>query len=135
MARNCLGQEHGCLPPALPVDRACPAQVPAGCLPRTMEVILRNMLVESVRAGDKVVFVGDLVVVPEVAAISAPGERVMSTVAGGPLVRRSFAGHAAVVQVRWGQLRGHQLQGQGRAHRGRQLCAQGARDGHGGRSS
>ncbi|KAK9808207.1 hypothetical protein WJX73_008679 [Symbiochloris irregularis] len=50
-------------------------EVPAGSLPRTMEVILRNNLVESVRAGDRVTFVGTLIVVPDVAAISAPGEK------------------------------------------------------------
>ena len=30
------------------------SQVPAGSLPRTMDVILRNDIVENVRAGDKV---------------------------------------------------------------------------------
>ena len=48
-----------------------------------MEVILRNNLVESVRAGDKVVFVGNLIVVPDVAVISAPGERVTAAAPGG----------------------------------------------------
>jgi MCM OB domain len=32
----------------------CALQVPAGSLPRTMDVILRNDIVEAVRAGDKV---------------------------------------------------------------------------------
>ncbi len=45
-------------------------QVPAGSLPRTMEVILRNDQVESVRPGDKAVFTGMLVVVPDVAALT-----------------------------------------------------------------
>ena len=40
-----------------------------------MEVILRNSLVESVRAGDRVMFAGTLIVVPDVSAISAPGEK------------------------------------------------------------
>eukprot|EP00891_Asterochloris_glomerata_P009792 jgi/Astpho2/9792/e_gw1.00149.18.1_t len=52
------------------------AQVPAGSLPRTMEVVLRHEVVETARAGDKMAFVGNLIVVPDVAAISAPGERV-----------------------------------------------------------
>ena len=51
-------------------------QVPAGSLPRTMEVVLRHEVVETARAGDKMAFVGNLIVVPDVAAISAPGERV-----------------------------------------------------------
>ena len=53
-----------------------PDEVPAGSLPRTIDVILRNSLVESVRPGDKAVFSGCLVVVPDVAALTAPGERI-----------------------------------------------------------
>ncbi len=41
-----------------------------------MEVVLRHEVVETARAGDKMAFVGNLIVVPDVAAISAPGERV-----------------------------------------------------------
>jgi len=52
-------------------------EVPAGSLPRTMDVILRNHAVEQARAGDKMVFNGCLIVVPDVSAISAPGERVV----------------------------------------------------------
>lgn len=43
-----------------------------------MEVILRNNVVESARAGDEMVFVGTLLVVPDVAAITAPGEKVQT---------------------------------------------------------
>ena len=43
-----------------------------------MEVILRNNVVESARAGDEMVFVGNVLVVPDVAAISAPGEKVQT---------------------------------------------------------
>ena len=53
-------------------------QVPAGSLPRTMEVILRNDVVEQARAGDKLVFVGCLVVVPDVSVITAPGQRIFA---------------------------------------------------------
>jgi DNA replication licensing factor MCM6 len=55
-----------------------PAEVPAGCLPRSMDVILRNDQVETIRPGDKAVFTGTLVVVPDVAALTAPGERVQA---------------------------------------------------------
>ena len=41
-----------------------------------MDVIMRNDVVESVRAGDKMVFTGSLVVVPDISAVTAPGERV-----------------------------------------------------------
>lgn len=51
-------------------------EVPAGSLPRTMGVVLRNDVVESVRAGDKVAFNGSLIVVPDIHVATAPGERV-----------------------------------------------------------
>lgn len=57
-------------------------EVPPGSLPRTIEVVLRGDVVERARAGDSVVFVGDLVAVPDVAAISAPGERIEARSAG-----------------------------------------------------
>ncbi|KAL4525564.1 hypothetical protein Ndes2437B_g04009 [Nannochloris sp. 'desiccata'] len=59
-----------------------PDEVPAGSLPRTMDVILRNDLVEGVRPGDKAVFTGCLVVVPDVAALMAPGERLKTRQSG-----------------------------------------------------
>ena len=41
-----------------------------------MEVVLRNEQVEQARAGDKLVFTGNLVVVPDIAMLTIPGERV-----------------------------------------------------------
>lgn len=43
-----------------------PSEVPSGSMPRTIEVILRNDFVESVKPGDRVVFVGTPVAVPEI---------------------------------------------------------------------
>eukprot|EP00232_Nephroselmis_pyriformis_P019189 CAMPEP_0182900038 /NCGR_PEP_ID=MMETSP0034_2-20130328/28518_1 /TAXON_ID=156128 /ORGANISM="Nephroselmis pyriformis, Strain CCMP717" /LENGTH=84 /DNA_ID=CAMNT_0025034159 /DNA_START=12 /DNA_END=262 /DNA_ORIENTATION=- len=45
-------------------------EVPAGSLPRTMDVILRNDQVEIARAGDKCVFSGSLIVVPDTSVLS-----------------------------------------------------------------
>ncbi len=59
-----------------------PDEVPAGSLPRTIDVVLRNDQVEGVRPGDKAVFTGSLVVVPDVAALTAPGERLQTRLAG-----------------------------------------------------
>ena len=64
--------------------------MPAGSLPRTTDVILRHDIVESARAGDKVVFTGNVIVVPDIAAISTPGEKVeasMSRLSGQCLKR------------------------------------------------
>ncbi len=58
-------------------------EVPAGSLPRSVDVILRHEAVESARAGDKCVFTGSLLVVPETAPASMAGERVEKHAAGG----------------------------------------------------
>lgn len=47
-----------------------------------MEVIFRNGIVEQARAGDKLVFSGSLVVVPDVSVITAPGQRSLLKGAG-----------------------------------------------------
>ena len=52
------------------------AEIPAGSMPRTMDVILRGENVERAKAGDKCVFCGSLIVVPAVGQLAAPGERV-----------------------------------------------------------
>ena len=51
------------------------SQIPAGSMPRTIDVILRGDTVERAKAGDKSIFTGTLVAVPDVAQLCAPGER------------------------------------------------------------
>eukprot|EP00166_Cyanidium_caldarium_P003814 ctg_372.g232 len=51
-------------------------EIPAGALPRTLDVIVRHENVERAKAGDKCTFTGTLVVVPEAATLAGPGERV-----------------------------------------------------------
>lgn len=51
------------------------AELPRGCIPRSVEVILRNELVEMVQAGDRYDFTGTLIVVPDVASIQLPGAK------------------------------------------------------------
>ncbi|KAI4483981.1 hypothetical protein M0804_007437 [Polistes exclamans] len=51
------------------------AELPRGCIPRSLEVILRAEIVESVQAGDRYDFTGTLIVVPDVGALSLPGIR------------------------------------------------------------
>ena len=50
-------------------------EVPAGSLPRTLDVILRHEVVEQARAGDRCTFTGTLIVVPDVGSLSSVGER------------------------------------------------------------
>ncbi|KAL3942777.1 MAG: hypothetical protein SGBAC_003089 [Bacillariaceae sp.] len=49
-------------------------QIPPGSMPRSMDIILRNEMVEKAKAGDKCVFVGSLVVLPDASALARAGE-------------------------------------------------------------
>ncbi len=57
-------------------------EIPAGSMPRSLDVILRHEIVDHAKPGDKVVFTGCLVVVPDVSqlfgavdAVSRSGQR------------------------------------------------------------
>ncbi|KAH0770864.1 hypothetical protein KY290_014845 [Solanum tuberosum] len=50
-------------------------EIPAGSLPRSLDVILRHDIVEQARAGDTVTFTGTVVVIPDILALASPGER------------------------------------------------------------
>ncbi|CAG0910852.1 unnamed protein product, partial [Cyprideis torosa] len=51
------------------------SELPRGCIPRSVEVIVRAEAVESCQPGDRVDFTGTLIVVPDVGALAAPGQR------------------------------------------------------------
>lgn len=51
------------------------AELPRGCIPRSVEVILRDEAVEVAQAGDRCDFTGTLIAVPDVASLSLPGAR------------------------------------------------------------
>ena len=40
-------------------------EIPAGSMPRCIDIICRNEVVETAKAGDKVIFTGSVIVVPE----------------------------------------------------------------------
>ncbi|KDE08602.1 minichromosome maintenance protein 6 [Microbotryum lychnidis-dioicae p1A1 Lamole] len=48
-------------------------EIPTGSMPRSLDVILRAEVVERAKAGDKVIFTGTFIVVPDVAALGLPG--------------------------------------------------------------
>jgi DNA replication licensing factor MCM6 len=54
------------------------AELPRGCVPRAVEVILRAEAVESAQAGDRCDFTGTLIVVPDVGVINLPGAQAES---------------------------------------------------------
>lgn len=51
------------------------SELPRGCIPRSVEVILRAEIVETVQAGDRYDFTGTLIVVPDVGSLQFPGAK------------------------------------------------------------
>ena len=49
-------------------------EIPPGSMPRSMDVIVRNEMVERAKAGDACVFTGSLVVIPDGSAMARSGE-------------------------------------------------------------
>lgn len=49
-------------------------EIPPGCMPRTVDVICRGEMVERAKAGDRCVFSGALVVIPDGSALARAGE-------------------------------------------------------------
>uniref|UniRef100_A0AC34RLL0 DNA replication licensing factor MCM6 n=1 Tax=Panagrolaimus sp. JU765 TaxID=591449 RepID=A0AC34RLL0_9BILA len=50
-------------------------ELPRGCIPRNVDVILRGETVEKVQPGDHCDFTGMLITIPDVSVLSAPGQR------------------------------------------------------------
>lgn len=48
-------------------------EIPTGSMPRSLDIILRGEVVEKAKAGDKCVFTGTFIVVPDVAQLGLPG--------------------------------------------------------------
>lgn len=63
------------------------SEIPAGSMPRTMDVILRNDNVESAKAGDKVILTGTLIVIPDSVSLASAGEKVQTGPKGGANLR------------------------------------------------
>lgn len=48
-------------------------EIPTGSMPRSLDVILRSEIVERAKAGDKCIFTGTFIVVPDVSQLGVPG--------------------------------------------------------------
>jgi len=48
-------------------------EIPTGSMPRSLDVVLRGDVVERAKAGDKCVFTGTFIVVPDVSQLGVPG--------------------------------------------------------------
>lgn len=51
------------------------SDIPAGSMPRSIDVILRHEFVDHAKPGERLVFTGTLVAVPDVTTFLSPGER------------------------------------------------------------
>ena len=51
------------------------SEIPTGSMPRTMDVILRGEQVERTKPGERCIFTGTLIVVPDVSQMGIPGVR------------------------------------------------------------
>jgi DNA replication licensing factor MCM6 len=49
--------------------------IPAGSMPRSIEIILRNEIVDTAKPGDRCIFTGTLIAVPDVVSLIKPGEK------------------------------------------------------------
>jgi DNA replication licensing factor MCM6 len=59
-------------------------EIPPGSMPRSVDVIVRNEMVERAKAGDKCVFTGSMVVIPDGSALARSGEAPRSSRGNGP---------------------------------------------------
>ncbi|KAL2190514.1 MCM-domain-containing protein [Thermothelomyces heterothallicus CBS 203.75] len=51
------------------------SEIPTGSMPRTIDIILRGEMVDRAKAGEKCIFTGALIVVPDVSQLGLPGLR------------------------------------------------------------
>jgi len=51
------------------------SEIPAGGMPRSIDIILRNEVVDQAKPGDRCIFVGTLIVVPDIVSLLKPGEK------------------------------------------------------------
>lgn len=49
--------------------------IPAGSMPRSIDVILRGEIVDTAKPGDRTIFTGNLIVVPDIVQLLKPGEK------------------------------------------------------------
>ncbi|KAI8076810.1 MCM2/3/5 family-domain-containing protein [Halteromyces radiatus] len=53
-----------------------PDEIPTGSMPRSLDVIVRGEMVERAKAGDKCIFTGTPIVIPDITAFRTPGTSV-----------------------------------------------------------
>ena len=65
-------------------------EVPAGSMPRSLDIILRHDIVEMAKPGDKCVFTGCLIVIPDISKLRGAGET--ASMSGGRAFKKGRSG-------------------------------------------
>jgi DNA replication licensing factor MCM6 len=69
------------------------SEIPTGSMPRTMDVIVRGEMVDRAKAGEKCIFTGTLIVVPDISQFRMPAQN------GPPQVVRNVRGDQRGAEV------------------------------------
>ncbi|PSN61856.1 MCM-domain-containing protein [Corynespora cassiicola Philippines] len=72
------------------------SEIPTGSMPRTMDVILRGEMVDRAKAGEKCIFTGTVIVIPDVSQFRVPGVRPQATRDSSNTARGNDAGGSGV---------------------------------------
>jgi DNA replication licensing factor MCM6 len=72
------------------------SEIPTGSMPRTMDVILRGEIVDRAKAGEKCIFTGTVIVIPDVSQFRVPGVRAQATRDNSNASRGNDAGGSGV---------------------------------------
>ncbi|KAL9089845.1 MAG: hypothetical protein Q9159_002315 [Coniocarpon cinnabarinum] len=76
------------------------SEIPTGSMPRTLDVIVRGEIVDRAKAGEKCIFTGTLIVVPDVSQFKIPGQNVQATRDTSVQPKGSEAGGAGVTGLK-----------------------------------
>lgn len=76
------------------------SEIPTGSMPRTMDVILRGEIVDRAKAGEKCIFTGALIVVPDVSQLGLPGQHVQASRDDRSVPRGGDAGGSGVTGLK-----------------------------------
>jgi DNA replication licensing factor MCM6 len=72
------------------------SEIPTGSMPRTMDVILRGEMVDRSKAGEKCIFTGTLIVIPDTSQFRVPGTKVQASRESANAPRGADAGGSGV---------------------------------------
>ena len=76
------------------------SEIPTGSMPRTMDVILRGEMVDRAKAGEKCIFTGTLIVIPDISQFRVPGTKVQAMRDTGNQPRGNDVGGSGISGLR-----------------------------------